>query len=170
MRQLNLMLIGCGLLFATVPASAAEPLGEWLVENGSAHIRIDNCGGALWGIVTWEKSPGRDNENPDPALRGRPTLGMPILLDMKPNGDRWEGEIYNPENGKLYQSNIRLSAPNTLRVEGCVLGFLCGGQSWTRVADTATSGSARGAQKGAAKGGNASPVCSRVSNLPGRTH
>jgi hypothetical protein len=93
---------------------------------------------------------------------------------MKPNRDRWEGQIYNPENGKLYTSNIRLSNPNTLRVEGCVLGFLCGGQDWTRVADTPPAQLKGTAPKAAPKGPNArsaaSEVCSRVSNVPGGTH
>ena len=41
------------------------------------HIRIDNCGGKLWGIVVWEKEPGIDNENPDPAKKGRPLSACP---------------------------------------------------------------------------------------------
>lgn len=177
----RLMFIGCGLLLATVSASAAEPTGVWLVENGSAQIRIENCGGALWGVVNWEKVAGHDTENPDPALRGRPTLGMPILLDMKPGkSDRWDGQIYNPENGKMYTSNIRLSAPNTLRVEGCVLGFLCGGQDWSRVTDAAQAAALpKGpAPKAGAKGPPArnalaaanNEVCSRVSISPGAAH
>ena len=32
-------------------AHAAEPIGEWRVANGGANIRIDDCDGALWGVV-----------------------------------------------------------------------------------------------------------------------
>jgi uncharacterized protein (DUF2147 family) len=114
-------------------------MGEWLTDNGLAHIRIDNCGGVLWGIISWEKEPGgMDSNNPNPAERNRPLLGLHILLSMKPGRGRWEGEVYNAENGKTYDANISLSAPDVLRIEGCVLGFLCGGENWTRVqADTA---------------------------------
>ena len=36
------------------------------------------------GSVAWEKGPGRlDNNNPDVSKQNRPTLGMPILIDMK---------------------------------------------------------------------------------------
>jgi uncharacterized protein (DUF2147 family) len=115
-------------------ALAAEPIGDWLVKDGYAHIRIDNCGGKLWGIVAWEKEPGKDDENPDPAKRTRPTLGIPIILGFpqtKPN--RWEGEIYNSQNGKLYSANISMVDDNTLDLEGCLVWPLCQTQKWTRV-------------------------------------
>jgi uncharacterized protein (DUF2147 family) len=116
-------------------AHAAEPIGEWRVANGGANIRIDDCDGALWGVVSWEKEPGIDSRNPNPAERSRPTLGLPILRAMRPTkAGLWEGEVYNAENGKTYSSRISLTAPDVLRIEGCVFGgLLCGGESWTRV-------------------------------------
>jgi uncharacterized protein (DUF2147 family) len=129
----RIVLFSATLLAAATPASAAEPIGEWLVKDASARIKIDNCGDALWGVVAWEKEPGTDEHNPDPAKRTRPTLGMPILLGMKPGeANRWDGDVYNAENGKTYSSHISLVSPDVLRVEGCVLGFLCGGEDWTR--------------------------------------
>lgn len=87
-----LILIGCGLVFVSNSGLAAEPTGEWLVENGGARIHIENCGGALWGVVAWERQPGRDIENPDPALKGRPTLCIPILINMKKtSAECWGG-------------------------------------------------------------------------------
>ncbi len=170
--------VGSALLLATFPAMAAEPTGDWLVENGAAHIRIENCGGSLWGVTSWEKVPGKDTENPDPAKRNRPTLGIPILIDMKPAGDgsRWDGQVYNAENGKTYTANITLKDANTLRIQGCVLGFLCGGQDWTRVQPIATQGQAAPPAKSkdgknASKGkGAASTICSNVPNLARATH
>ena len=68
---------------------------------------------------------------------------MPILLDMTPTrANKWEGQVYNSQNGKTYSANISLSDPNTLRIQGCVLGFLCGGESWTRVETNDTVGRA----------------------------
>jgi uncharacterized protein (DUF2147 family) len=195
----SIALISCCAILTVAPAFAAEPTGDWLVENGAAQIRIENCGGALWGVVSWEKIPGgHDTNNPDPALRGRPILGMPTLIDLKPGrDDRWEGEVYNAENGKTYDVKIKLTNPNTLRIEGCVLGgFFCGGQDWTRVAQQPPAGAqpaqTRGgppvASKGAApQAGSAAPrpsaksaaagatapvseVCSRVSNLARGSH
>ena len=62
-------------------------------------------------------------------------LGMAILLDMKKKSgaDEWAGQVYNAKDGKLYESTITLKSPNKLEIEGCVLGFLCGGETWTRV-------------------------------------
>jgi len=121
-------------------APAETPTGDWLVEKQWAIIRIVDCGGQLWGVVSWETYPSVDSKNSDPAKRSRPTLGMPILLGMKmskPN--EWSGHIYNSRDGHTYEANISLSAPGVLRVEGCVLGFLCGGEDWTRVTAQTTS-------------------------------
>lgn len=124
------------LALASTPALADDPTGDWLVADGNAMIRIENCGSAVWGFVYWEKTPGGlDSQNPDPTKRDRPTLGLPILRNMQnsaKNPARWDGEVYNAQNGKTYTAHIALSDPNTLRIEGCVLGFLCGGQDWTR--------------------------------------
>ncbi|MDC7785977.1 DUF2147 domain-containing protein [Rhodoplanes sp. TEM] len=129
-------LVLAGLLLGAAPALAAEPNGEWMVADGVAKVRIETCGSELWGVVSWEKVPGGiDQYNPDPAKRTRPTLGMPLLLGMQqaaPN--RWDGEIYNAQNGKTYTANIKLASPDQLELQGCVLGFLCGGQTWTRTA------------------------------------
>lgn len=119
-------------------ASAAEPMGEWRVANGDANIRIDDCDGILWGIISWEKDPGGvDSYNPNPAERTRPTLGIHVLKAMRPTKPGlWEGEVYNAENGKTYTSHLSLTSPDVMRIEGCVLGFLCGGENWTRVKGT----------------------------------
>jgi uncharacterized protein (DUF2147 family) len=138
--------------WSTASASPAEPLGEWAVEGNVAHVQIENCSGRLWGIVSWEKTPGAvDTNNPDPAKRSRPTLGMPILLGMAPaQANRWDGQIYNSMDGRTYEAHISLSSDDVLRVEGCVLGFLCGGQNWTRVKEAtgSTIGSAKGSTTG----------------------
>jgi uncharacterized protein (DUF2147 family) len=129
------------LLLIATPAFAASPKGDWLVEDKSAIIRIDSCGSALCGAIVWTKKPGGvDENNPDPAKRSRPIMGLPLLLSMKPGSDgRWAGDIYNPENGKTYTSRMWLKNDDTIRVEGCVLGFLCGGQDWTRTTAPASA-------------------------------
>ena len=125
------------------PALAADPSGDWLVAEKTAVIRVAPCGNALCGNILWTKGPpGTDQHNPDPAKRNRSVIGLPILLDMKPAGsNRWEGEIYNAEDGKTYSGRIALASDNVLRIEGCVLGFLCGGENWTRAKCDETVGS-----------------------------
>ncbi len=116
-------------------ALAQSPLGEWRVKDGTADIRVVQCDGALWGVIAWTKTPpGTDDNNPDPALRGRSVLWMPILMNMQPADSRWEGSVYNAENGQTYSSNISLVSPDVLKIEGCVFGgLICGGEDWTRV-------------------------------------
>ena len=109
-----------------------------MVAQQVARIKIADCDGRLWGVVAWEAKPGVDTKNPDPNLRSRPTLGMPILLGMTPSKssnaktNKWEGQIYNSEDGHTYSASISLVDQRTLRVQGCFLGFLCGGENWTR--------------------------------------
>ena len=131
------ILLGVMISFVFIAtASAAGPTGEWLVAERTARISIADCGGALWGVVSWEADPGGvDDKNPDTAKRGRPTLGMPILLGMKERGaNQWAGQIYNSDNGKTYSGGLTLINPDLLRVRGCIFLILCGGENWTRAA------------------------------------
>src|SRR5579884_348148 len=148
---------GIGFASATAASAAPSPVGEWMVANGQAIIRIVDCGGQYWGLVAWEKNPGgTDVNNPNPALRNRPTLGMPILLGMTSSAAQptWSGQIYNSQDGRTYAGRVSLAGPATLHVEGCVLGFLCGGEDWRRVnggAAMAASGRSGGRTAAVAK-------------------
>jgi uncharacterized protein (DUF2147 family) len=132
----RLMAAGIACLIPAGAALAQSPTGEWRVKDGTADIRVVDCGGALWGVIAWTQggatNKDTDKNNPDPALRDRPVLGLPILINMQPSEGRWEGSVYNAENGKTYDSSISLVSPDVLAIQGCVLGFLCGGEEWTR--------------------------------------
>ncbi len=128
-------------------ASAATPEGDWWVHDKQARITIVNCDGAFWGVISWEAKPGVDTHNPDPSKRSRPMLGVPIILGMKPDGaNKWKGTIYNSAFGQTVSGGIALPKDDTLRISGCILGFLCGGENWTRASDivvTSASASAK---------------------------
>src|SRR5256885_4966053 len=145
-----------GLFLATGFASAlaADPTGDWRVADGVANIRVAECNGSMWGVVAWEKTPGgRDKNNPDVSKQNRPTLGMPILIDMKkkPGVDQWQGQVYNAKDGQFYSSTIRPIGSDQLEIQGCVLGFLCGGETWTRVAGPIPSRPPHSTAQGAPK-------------------
>lgn len=124
--------IAAALALIGGPALAADPTGNWLVKDQTAVIRIAPCADALCGTIAWTSQPGLDENNPDPKKRDRPIVGTQIIVGMKPaGGNRWDGEIYNPENGKTYSGHIILLSPDVLRIEGCLLIF-CGGENWTR--------------------------------------
>jgi len=142
------------LAAGAAPAFAADPTGDWRVADGVANIRVAQCNGNMWGVVSWEKIPGnRDKNNPDAAMQSRPTLGMPILLAMKkkPGADAWEGQVYNAKDGQTYSSTIKAVSADQLEIQGCVLGFLCGGETWTRVAPPIPSSPANSMAKGTPK-------------------
>ena len=135
-------------------AFAADPTGDWRVADNVANVRVAQCNGSMWGVVAWEKEPGgRDTHNPDVSKQNRPTLGMPILIDMKkkPGLDEWEGQVYNAKDGQFYSSTIKPLGSDQMEIQGCVLGFLCGGETWTRVAGPIPSSPANSLAKGMPK-------------------
>jgi uncharacterized protein (DUF2147 family) len=156
-----------GFFLATgiTSALAADPTGDWKVADGVANIRVAQCNGNIWGAVSWEKTPGgRDKNNPDAAKQSRPTLGMPILIEMKkkPGVDAWEGQVYNAKDGQLYSSTIKPIGTDQLEIQGCVLGFLCGGETWTRVGPPIPSSPSNSMAKGAPKNPAANPAAPKA--------
>ncbi|ETR76658.1 hypothetical protein X566_02670 [Afipia sp. P52-10] len=141
----TLVLSGTILLAATATAVAADPVGEWLVKDGSARIKIVSCPPALWGIISAEKSPGRDVNNRDPSMKGRPMLGIPILINMRQTEPNlWTGKIYDPQGtalisgGGIYDAKMSLNKRDMLEVRGCFSGVICDGEDWKRITDPNT--------------------------------
>lgn len=122
-------------------AMANDATGVWRMENGRVTVKVTPCGGNLCGTVVGLKKPvdkeGKprlDKENPDPALRSRPVIGLTILSNMKPRGEGyWTGTIYNPDDGNTYSSNMTLQSGDTMRVRGCVAGVFCRSMKFIRV-------------------------------------
>src|SRR3954470_8020432 len=166
-RTIARTIVYSGFFFATGVASAlaADPTGDWKVADGVATIRVAQCYGNIWGAVAWEKTPGgKDTHNPDASKQSRPTLGMPILIDMKKKAsvDAWEGQVYNAKDGQFYSSTIKPIGSDQLEIQGCVLGFLCGGETWTRAGPPIPSSPANSMAKGGPKGGI------KTTGLPGQ--
>lgn len=125
------------LLFAA-PASAADPIGgRWVTEEGDAIIAVGDCGQSVCGRIArfLVPPPGgadqRDINNPDPDLRRRKLLGLPVLYSFTEEEDLWRGRIYDPKSGKSYRSVIRRKGPGRLEVKGCI-AFFCRTQMWHR--------------------------------------
>jgi uncharacterized protein (DUF2147 family) len=130
-------------LMAALPAKAQslDPSGVWLTQAGDARVRVSKCGAGICGVVISLRDPidqatGKpqvDDKNPNPALKKRPIIGLPLFSGMRATGpNKWSGQIYNADDGGTYASNVSVTGPDTLRVEGCVGGALCGGENWTR--------------------------------------
>ncbi|KAA2235652.1 DUF2147 domain-containing protein [Salinarimonas soli] len=136
------------LIALGTPSHAVEIAGDWVVADQTAVIRIAPCKDALCGTVVWTKTPGGiDEHNPDPSRRTQPVLGLEIIKTMKSAGpDRWQGSVYNAQDGRTYAATLSPQGPGALRIEGCILGgLLCGGETWTRAVDaTGTTPAAPG--------------------------
>lgn len=119
-------------------ASAQSIAGDWLTDDKSAIIRIAPCGGKLCGTILRvldRAAPPNDANNPDPALRKRPLVGVQVLKGFVPSASGWDrGTAYDPKAGKSYKSRLALTGPRELDVTGCVL-FLCRTKRWSRADD-----------------------------------
>jgi len=134
--------IAC-LLVASSTSGAATPIGLWYAEGGAARVAIEARGDALCGRVVWLRSPFdddgcdlRDRNNPDPALRRRPVVGLDVLHGLKARSDgTWDdGGIYDPSTGNTYTCSLTLDGDDRLRLRGYVGIPLIGRTTtWTRV-------------------------------------
>jgi uncharacterized protein (DUF2147 family) len=140
-----------GLAAATALAGRAADLpapieGLWWADGGSAQVEIHPCDGRLCGRVVWLRRPFddegcmvRDDENPDPALRDRPVVGLRILRGLRAAGkDRFDGgTIYDPGSGHTFSVRAQLEGRDRLRVRGYLgLSLLGRTTTWVRVGST----------------------------------
>lgn len=136
-------IIAALLATSSAHAQGVEPTGVWLTEKGDARVRVSKCGGGICGVIVWLRQPidsatGRpqvDDKNPNPALKSRPVIGLPLFSGMRQSApNKWSGHIYNADDGGTYESHLSMAGSSSLRVEGCV-GAICGGEIWTRAAN-----------------------------------
>jgi uncharacterized protein (DUF2147 family) len=132
-------------LFAGPSTVAAQQrlAGVWLTADKSSHVLFLACGADDCGQITWFKDPidpetgkpWRDKFNPDDAQKRRPLLGLVMITSLKPSSeDRWDGELYNPLDGKTYTGRFQIVGADRLQLKGCVLaGLICQTEMWTRV-------------------------------------
>lgn len=117
-------------------AATGAVMGHWYTPDRASIIEIYDCGDATpCGRVAWldreTAKVTRDEQNRDPALRGRPILGMKLLHSFEPAAQGWtDGQIYNPEDGNTYKAKLMRLEDGRLQVKGCV-GPICQGQVWT---------------------------------------
>jgi uncharacterized protein (DUF2147 family) len=133
---LPLSLLALSLLSPSASAQKAEDaIGVWLNPENGSNVEFYRCGAGLCGkIVKVTDGQVRDSNNPDPAKRARPIVGLLILEGAKQTGDnRWAGTLYNRENGKSYSGTVTVKGRDALELSGCVLAVLCKTVSWTRV-------------------------------------
>lgn len=145
------------VVLGAVPGLATDAdaiLGVWATDpeggGGPAHVEIYSNGNGFEGKIIWLEEPlytaddqgetvgkpKEDHNNPDPALRSRPIIGLVIMEGFVFDGKKtWhKGTIYDPDNGKTYKCKIRIDDDGSLKVRGFI-GFSMLGRTerWTRV-------------------------------------
>ena len=154
MKKIGYVLAAVFLLLTCTSARAQNPdtiVGKWLDGEKKAHVEIYKADGKYYGKIVWMKEPvypaddkkgmaGKtkvDRENPDPAKRSQPVLGLVILRNFvaAKSGTLWEqGQVYDPKNGKDYKSKMTLTSPDVLNVRGFIgFSFIGRTDTWTRV-------------------------------------
>lgn len=122
-------------------SNADDIVGIWLSASGEGKIQIYKEGDRYFGKLYWMKEPNGpkgnpklDNNNPDPALRNKPLLGLVILKNFRYDDGEWSGGlIYDPKNGKEYKSYIKLKDPQTLSLRGYIgISLLGRTELWKR--------------------------------------
>ncbi len=115
--------------FPATAHAAASVNGNWFSDNKDSVVTIGPCGPVVCGKIskilapTKDGKPARDENNPNPALRNRPVLGLELLSGFKDTGKEWTGTIYDPRAGKTYKSTLTRLVNGTLKVKGCVSIF-----------------------------------------------
>src|SRR5215813_13075656 len=101
------LVLACTLAALAIDPAMADPRGLWQAEDGS-RVRIAACGKALCGTMASAKSltdpetgrPWTDKNNPDPAMKNRPLIGIMVFIAMQPSGpNKWSGSLYDNDRG-----------------------------------------------------------------------
>jgi len=114
------------------PAGANEsidPHGLWLRPEGGVRFSFYDCGGLLCAKVVGATKAEDQSGVGTVILRGA----------AKISANEWKGKLYNAEDGKTYDGFITLKSDSELTVKGCLMGILCSGETWKRIAAPAVA-------------------------------
>ena len=139
-QAVSRFVIAAVLMHVASAALAKDIVGLW--DTGESRVEIYACGELMCGRISELDEPldedgneKLDKENPDPALRSRPIIGMDLIAGFSRKSEtKWEGgTIYDPRDGKTYKCVMKLQRNGTLKVRGYVGVPLLGKTVvWTR--------------------------------------
>jgi len=121
MKKTAFSIVAVMALLGPFAAHAAEPIyGVW-VRDGHPDDKLEfyDCAGKLCARGT--------EQMPDGAAAPE------ILRNAAKNGaNSWKGDLFNPEDGKTYGGSVTYDSTTKLTLTGCLMGFLCQSETWTR--------------------------------------
>ena len=144
-RMISILTVVFGLLAISSMSYSQIPgdklLGTYLTQDKSSKIEFYKLGNKYFGKVVWMKDPNDpktnkpylDSDNPDPAKRSLPVMGMDIIHDIVYSKDKWEGgTLYDPNTGKTWDCNISFDG-NKLKVKGFwKVSWIGKTETWTK--------------------------------------
>src|SRR5688572_23168748 len=104
-----------------------QVVGIWESEEKNLQIEMFEDNGQFAGRMIYFKCSSEeimrastDIENPDPNLTARKLLGLKLVTRLEYKGmSVWDdGEIYDPNTGRIFDARIKLISPNTAIVRG----------------------------------------------------
>ncbi|WP_374040897.1 DUF2147 domain-containing protein [Massilia sp. erpn] len=138
-------LIAASLLAAPAMADDSSPVGLWkniddVSGKPKALIRITETNGVLQGRIEKLFRAAGEEQNPkcdkcQDARKDQPILGMVFMSGLKKDGNEYnDGEILDPDNGKVYRSKLKLAdGGKKLEVRGYIgVPMLGRSQTWLR--------------------------------------
>lgn len=133
-------LIAATLASAVCGTAIAEPFdvfGTYRLPSGDSHVHISDCGDATpCGKVAWinpASVPAGKTLDTLVDANGTKILGLKLLKGFDRKSKDWRGgTIYDPKDGKTYDSRLKRLANGDLEVKGCI-GPICQTQIWTPV-------------------------------------
>ena len=140
-RVAGLVVLALGLGVATALA-LDSPVGKWnTVDDKSGKVRsevqIYEQGGKLFGKITSLTEPNDEQGKPRICINctgadhNQPVVGLIIIRDIAPGGDRFKGgTVLDPENGKVYKAELWIE-DGKLKVRG-FLGPFYRTQTWLK--------------------------------------
>ncbi len=122
-------MIAYGALSVACASENKEPYGLWLRPEGGVRFSFYDCDGLLCAKVVGASRP-----------EDQAGVGTVILRGAKKTGpNEWRGKLYNADDGKIYDGYITVTSNDELTLKGCIMGVLCGGETWKRIPQSASS-------------------------------
>ena len=122
--------------------AAESPMGNWNTvdeKNGkvTSQVEIYEQSGKLFGKIVALTEPNDKQGKPKVCIactgadKNKPIVGLVILRDLSPSGDRYTGgTVLDPEDGKIYTAEIWVE-DGKLMVRG-YSGFLYKTRTWLK--------------------------------------
>jgi uncharacterized protein (DUF2147 family) len=117
----------CGSLAGTAEASAAEPQGVWLRDDGNARVEFAPCGDKLCATNLWIRDTSQGEE-----------VGDKLIMTLRRDSSTTlVGTAYDRKRDRTYSLTIT-QGDGMMTTRGCILaGLLCKQVHWTPAAQAA---------------------------------